>query len=111
MPIQQWSEGILLADLADEPQFSEEMQAVIDRLGGYPPPNVVLNFGQVSHINSTNISQLLRVRQRLVDADRHLRLCSVPDSVWGVLLTTGLDKVFELSPDVSAALASLQLDE
>ena len=30
MPIQNWSEDVLLVELADDPQFSDDMQAVLD---------------------------------------------------------------------------------
>ncbi|QNN22985.1 STAS domain-containing protein [Planctomycetales bacterium ZRK34] len=111
MTLQVWSEDILLAELADEPGFSEELAAVDHRLETGPPRHVVLNLVEVHHINSSNISQLLRLRQRLIRADRRLRLACVPDNVWGVLLTTGLDKVFEFSSDVPTALAAMQLNE
>ena len=41
--------------------------------------------------------------------DARLRICSVDDAVWSVMLITGLDKVFEFTDDVSTSLASLQL--
>ena len=109
MAIEQWSQSIVLVDLADEPQFSEDMAGLAERLGNGRPAHVVFNLAAVRHFNSSNISQLLRTRQTLVAADRRLILCSVPDAVWGVMLVTGLDKVFEFSPDVPSALASLQL--
>jgi anti-anti-sigma regulatory factor len=111
MTLQVWSDDILLADLTDEPGFSEELAAVDHRLETGPPRHVVLNFAQVRHINSSNISQLLRLRQCLIRADRRLRLTGMPDNLWGVLLTTGLDKVFEFSSDVPSALAAVQLNE
>ena len=40
-----------------------------------------------------------------------MRICSVDDQVWGVLMITGLDKIFDFTDDVSTALASLQLSE
>ena len=40
-----------------------------------------------------------------------LRICSVGDQVWGVILVTGLDKLFEFQPDVAMALAALGMRE
>src|SRR5688572_29162864 len=110
MPLQQWSDEIVVVDLGDEPQFSEDMHAVRDRLDADGPVDVVLKMEAVRHLSSSNIGALLRLRQRLVNAGRHLRLCCMPDSLWGLLMVMGLDKVFECSPDVSSALASLQLE-
>ncbi|MBI1370925.1 MAG: STAS domain-containing protein [Planctomycetes bacterium] len=109
MPIQIWSDDILLVDTSDEPAFSEDLAAVMHRLDGGPPRHVVVNMSAVAHINSSNISQMLRLRQKLVKLERRMRVCSVPNHIWGVMMTTGLDKVFEFSPDVPSALAAMQL--
>ena len=54
---------------------------------------------------------MLRLRQKCIAANRRLQLTTLPDVVWGIILTTGLDKVFEYTPDVPSALAKLQLNE
>ena len=110
MPIQKWSDGILLVELDNPPHFSDELQALDGRLAQDSDVHVVLNFAQVNRLNSSNISQLLKLRRKLAEAGRHLKLCSLSDGVWGVMLTTGLDKQFDFLPDVPSALASLQLD-
>ena len=109
MAIHQWADGILLVELDDEPQFSDEMQGLLERLTTGSPADVVLNLSAIEQINSSNLAQLLRVRQKLIDAQRRLVVCCVPDSIWGVMLVTGLDKVFEFAPETAGALASLQL--
>jgi anti-anti-sigma factor len=110
MPIQQWSEGILVVDLADEPQLTEDLQLLSDRIEKHGPSCVVLNMAGLRHISSSHISALLRVRTKLSQNDKRMRICCVPNMIWGVMLVTGLDKVFEFSPDVPSALASLQLE-
>lgn len=111
MAIQNWSDNILLVELADEPQLSEDLQAIGHRVEHGPPQDVVLNLGAVRHMNSSHISQLLRLRALMIQRDRQLRICNVPDMIWGVIIVTGLDKVFQFSPDLPSALASLQLGE
>lgn len=109
-----WSDNITIAQLADEPALSEELTTLIDGIiadDATGIPHVVLNFGGVSYVNSSNIAQLLRLRKLLGEAGRMLRLCSIGDEVWSVILVTGLDKVFEFAPDPMTALAGLQLDE
>ncbi|MBI1375216.1 MAG: STAS domain-containing protein [Phycisphaera sp.] len=110
MPIQQWSDDILMVELNDEPVFSEEIQALSDRVDKGPDCHVVLNLGNITRLNSSNISQLLRIRKKQINKDVQLRICSVPDSLWGVMLITGLDKIFDFQSDVPSALASLQID-
>lgn len=109
-----WSDKIVIADLADEPALSEELAQLIDKLGTTDTrksPHVVLNFAQVSYIHSSNIAQLLKLRKRLLECGRSIKLCSVTDEVWSVLLITGLDKVFRFAPDPMTALAGLQLED
>ena len=108
MPVQKWSENVVLARLSDEPQFSEDVDAIAAALVS-GPRDVVLDFTGVCTMNSTNISALLKLRKRVADIERRLFICCVGTQVWGVFLVTGLDKVFEFSNNVSTALATLQI--
>ena len=73
-------------------------------------PDVVVNLAEVDYLNSSNIAQLLRLRKRLAAGGARLRVCSVRDQVWGVLLVTGLDKLFDFHDATATAIASLQLE-
>jgi len=111
MPLQEWSENIWVVRLQDEPAFSDEVLPLIDRMEGSPPAQgIVIDFSDVTQINSSNLSQLLRVRKASVDADTGLYLVSPQDAVWSVFLMTGLDKVFQFSQDTATALTHLQID-
>ena len=106
-----WSDDILLAQLADEPALSEELTLIGDQLADAEhKPHAVLDFRSVSYINSSNIAQMLRLRKILDEGGRQLRICGVSDEIWSVLMVTGLDKVFNFAPDTMTALASLQID-
>jgi anti-anti-sigma factor len=109
----EWSEDIAISELSDEPALSEELNTLIDRVkdAGEVAPHVVLNFSGVTYVNSSNIAQLLRLRAQLSHAGRRLKLCSIADEVWSVMLVTGLDKVFKFAPDPMTALAGLQLED
>ncbi len=107
-----WSNDIAICDLADEPELSEELNDLYNQLSERPVesvPCVVLNLGGVSYLNSSNIAQILRIRRRLIEAHKAMKLCSVADGVWSIMLLTGLDKVFEFAPDKATAIAALQL--
>lgn len=106
-----WSEDIVICDLGDEPQLSEELNDLYSRLKeteSTASPSVILDLATVTYLNSSNIAQLLRLRKQLVETTRELRLCSVTDPVWSIMLLTGLDKVFEFAPDKATAIVSLQ---
>ncbi len=110
MPLTDWSDEILIAELADEPVFSDDLTAVMRRFEtGQNAPDLVLDMKNVTYLNSTNIAQLLRVRKKVTSSGKRMKMCAVPDGVWGVLMVTGLDKLFDFTDDVSTSLASLQL--
>ncbi len=108
MTIENWSEDIILAEFADDPQYTDEAAALGDRLGE-APANVVLNLATVTFLNSSNIARLLRMRKQLINAGKKLIICGLNDQVWGVFLVTGLDKIFQMTNDVATALAAMQL--
>jgi anti-anti-sigma factor len=106
-----WSDDIVLVELADEPLLSEELASVIH---GVETPrkktsHIVLNFGGVSYVNSSNLGQVLKLRRHLVERKRSLTLCSVNEEVYSIFRVTGLDKVFRFAPDPLTALATLQM--
>jgi len=108
MAIQEWSDSITVVELADEPQFSDDLDSLIDVFDGRVR-DVALNFAAVGFVNSSNISQLLRLRKHVQAGQKRLILCSINAQVWSVLQVTGLDKIFEFTNDISTALAALQL--
>ncbi|XAL99415.1 STAS domain-containing protein [Phycisphaeraceae bacterium D3-23] len=110
MAIQEWSERIWLVQLTDEPGFSDELRPLTDRLIGMEePPALVIDLSDVAQINSSNLSQLLRLRKAMIERDTPIRLAGPTDAVWSVFIMTGLDKVFHFSQDTSIALTELQL--
>ncbi len=112
MPIQNWSDNIIVAELADDPQCIDDLNALLDSIESRPDVDVVLNFSEVTFLNSSNIAKLLKLRKILVvNHHRKLKLCGISTHVWGVFLVTGLDKLFEFADDVASGLAGLQLNE
>ena len=112
MPIQKWSEQIWVVQLSAEPALSEDLIALRQQAyDGDDPPHCVINLAGVAQLGSTNLSQMLRLRKAAIDLGVKLVITDVPDAVWAVFLMTGLDNVFEFAPDVSTALASLQMSQ
>lgn len=110
MPIQQWSEQIWVVKLADEPSLSEDLlMALSNAASAQRAPDIVLDLAGVNQINSSNLSQVLRLRKMAIDRGTRLRLAAPTDPVWAVFITTGLDKVLEFAHDVPTALAGLQM--
>jgi anti-anti-sigma factor len=108
MGTQEWSDNIIMVDLDNDPEFTDELSGLMERLSKNTK-DVVLNFSKVKFINSSNVSLLLKVRKIVLDHKRKLKLCSIPVQVWGVFLLTGLDSIFEVAEDTASALAGLQM--
>lgn len=110
MPLQKWSNEIWVCKMSDDPGFSDDMDLLASQyVAAVSSPHVVIDLAGVDLLNSTNISQMLRVRTLTADRSRKLRLAGPSNAVWTVLLTAGLDRVFNFSHDTSIALADLQL--
>ena len=111
MPIENWSDNVLLVELADDPQFTDDLTALLETVEERSDLDIVLNFQAVTFLNSSNIARLLKLRKhQTINHQRKLKLCAVNTNVWGVFLVTGLDKIFDVCDDVSGGLTSLQLD-
>ena len=41
MPVQNWSEDIVLADLHDDPSLSDDLNAVIDQIESHPDLDLI----------------------------------------------------------------------
>lgn len=111
MAIEAWSDSILIAELNDEPLFSEDMSALTQRLkeNAHPAPDVIVNLAGVTYLTSSNIAQLLKLRKRLLTQNRRLKLCAASETVRSELAMMGLEKIFETTEDVSTSLAALQM--
>ncbi|MCL2329721.1 MAG: STAS domain-containing protein [Phycisphaerae bacterium] len=107
MSIENWSDNVLLVELADDPQFTDDMNSVLETIGVRDNLDVVINLQSVTFVNSSNIAKLLKLRKTLVARSRKLRLCAINTHVWGVFLVMGLDKIFDVYNDVATGLASL----
>lgn len=108
MPVEKWSDTIVVAHLADDPQFSEDVLSVEEAISDQSK-DAVLDLTAVHYLNSSNISRLLKLRKQINGSDRRLLLCSISNQVWIVFMATGLDRVFDFSTNVPTALATLQM--
>jgi len=111
MAIQSWSETILVAELQDDPVLTDDLNALVDQLKASPETDAVLDFSNITYLNSSNIAKLLKLRKiAAVTNHRKIILCAINSHVWGVFLITGLDKLFEFADNVSLGLAAIQID-
>jgi anti-anti-sigma factor len=110
MPIEKWSDRIVIAHLSADPHLGEDLQTVQDQLGEAGENELVLDFSAVKYLNSSHIARLLKIRKARSTAGSRMVLCAVDTQVWGAFLVTGLDKIFEFTDSVPTALAALQIN-
>ncbi len=111
MTVENWSDDILLVELQDDPAFTDDLSAASDKVSKNPSLDVLVSFAGVNYLNSSNLAALLRLRKEVaINNERRLLLCSVNTHVWGLFLTTGLNKTFDFADEVSLGLASLNLE-
>jgi len=108
MPVEKWSDRVLVARLADDPQMSDDLVA-LDQSITHGKHDLVLDFSTVNYINSSHLARLLKLRKRQNSDNGKLMLCGLGTQVWGTFLVTGLDKLFEFTDNVSTALTTLQI--
>lgn len=111
MAVENWSETVLLGQLGDDPQYTDDLNAMIEQCTNNTQLDVLLNFVSVEYLNSSNIAKLLKLRKLVsITNERQLKLCSINRQVWGVFLVTGLDHIFDIADDVATGLTGLQIN-
>ena len=109
MGIQNWSDGIVLINLAKEPQMGEELQTAIDLIGEGNYRDIVIDFANADIITSSSIAKMLKLRKELYAHQKQLIFCSVSSQTMNLFRVVALDTVFEIMENQFVALASLQM--
>jgi anti-sigma B factor antagonist len=81
-----------------------ELDRQVDEVRGVP--RIVLDFGNVLSISSTALGRLITWQKAVISTGGKLRLCRVRPKIYEVLISTRLDKVFQVYPDEQSALDS-----
>jgi anti-anti-sigma factor len=110
MPLENWSDSVVVVRLADNPGMTEDLDA-LDQATHQRKVHAVIDFTGVRMLNSSNLAKLIKIRRHMVARESRLVLCGTDDHVWGAFLVTNMDKLFDFSPDVTTALAMLQLEK
>lgn len=110
MPIEKWSENVAVLHLADDPQFTDDLEA-LEKAPATSRMHAVLDFASVHFINSSNLAKLLKMRKQIGNKEGRMILCNLATQVWSTFLITGLDKIFEFSENVTTALLQVGAEE
>jgi anti-anti-sigma factor len=108
MPIENWSDDVVIVKLLNDPQVGEDLLTAAD-LAARKPLDVVVDLSAAKFVNSSHLARLLKLRKVVSTAGRRLVLCGADAPVWSAFLVTGLDKIFEFTDALPTALASLRM--
>jgi anti-sigma B factor antagonist len=89
-------------DMSTDPAMRAHLEGVLDS----GARQVIVDFDQVRFLDSTSLSTLVLISQRLRAAGGRLLLAAVREPVATVLALTGLDAVFDIYDTLRAAEAS-----
>ena len=109
MPIQHWSDAILILELQAGSEMTDELNSLARYVAEREKYNVVVDFTDVGEITSASLSRLLRLRKLTAEGGGRLVLCNIAPDTEDVLAVTGLSDVFELTRDRFTALATLEM--
>jgi anti-anti-sigma factor len=113
MTLNQWNDDIVILELQNEPDFSEDTDAFLVKLQKEDSscPHAVIDLQNVTNLNSSNLGAMIEIKKSLKTKDRRMIICNISDSIWSTMLATGLDQVFEFIENTPVALASLTFEE
>ena len=108
MSIESWSEDILLVDLPSGLETANELRAVVGIVRCRRNCDVIIDFASVETVNSSDIAELMKIRNLLIECECQLVLCNVSRLITGVFVVTELSQVFVFADDVPMALKHVQ---
>lgn len=105
---------VTVAELHGEALCKAVGQELLQAIAGRDRPRVVVDLEQVQYVASMGLAILVRLRRQILEQQGKMVLCGVtqaPADVFDATKLAGRDTasryIFELAPDVPAALAQL----
>lgn len=87
-------------DMHTSPELRKTLLALIKK----KPPEIVVNFGEVTYIDSSGIATLVEGLKAMRTYKGKLKLVGINDHIMDIFRFAKLDMVFEIYGTVSAAL-------
>jgi len=93
-----------LVEAADIEQCYREIMAVLEQS---EERYLVIDFSRLNFMSSSALGMLIRINKRCKEFKVGLKLCGIIPDIRQAFKLTGLDKVFDIQPNVSEALAAI----
>jgi len=109
MKIKNLPENVLLVELpAREPHIAEQFKTVNEIVSNNNNSDVIIDFSNVEIINSSNISNLLILRQLLQKSGHKLILCDVSVLTKCIFVVAGLTDIFTFVDNPCSAFETVK---
>jgi anti-anti-sigma regulatory factor len=109
MKIKNLPENVLLVELSSkEPYIAGQLKTVNEIVGNDNNSDVIIDFSHVEIINSSNISNLLILRQLLEKSGHQLILCNVSVLTKCIFVVAGLTEAFNFVDNPYAAFEAIK---
>lgn len=102
-------DGVTVVDLSDRIKEGEDITVLrdtIEDLLGKGHKKILLNLGDVNHIDSSGVGALLRAFTSVRNQGGELKLLHLTKRVHDILQNTKLHTVFDVRDDEAAAIAA-----
>lgn len=109
MSIENWSDNVILVNLARQPETADELIDVDELARNRGNCDVVVDCSGVQTLTALSRSRLIALRMSLNSLGHKLIVCNPSDATRRTLNSTGLAEVLRLSSDKFSALADLQV--
>lgn len=114
MPIRHEISGEVRVIIIDEARLLEGSaieqcyREILEVLDKTEESNVLLHFGRVTFMSSAALGVLIRINKKCKEYQVALKLCGIAPEIGQVFKITGLDKVFDIQPDLAKAMEAFQ---
>mgnify|MGYP001041971049 CR=1 FL=1 len=109
MSIENWSDNVILVNLARQPETVDELIDVDELARDRGNCDVVIDCSGVQTLTALSRSRLISLRRSLNSVGHELILCNPSEATRETLDSTGLATVLKLANDKFSALTDLQL--
>jgi anti-anti-sigma factor len=101
--------GLAIIDLSGEINAfaDQELDAVYTEAEGTGSKSILLNFGNVTYINSTGIALIVGLLARARKAQRRLAVCGLSDHYQEIFQITRLVDFMTIYPDETSLVAEV----
>jgi anti-sigma B factor antagonist len=93
------------ADILDQINIHEmgkELYAVVENSPGL---KLVVDFEGVQYLSSSALGKLITLKRKVGESSGTMKMCRIKPEIMEVFRITQLDKIFDIFPDLDAAMA------